>query len=103
MAINTLIGANLGTHRFQRAGVAGGELKSNWATCLDRTLEAMRTQASPDLCAGFIVSNGVESVPRGVASVTLIYSPLQEPRSLPLAVLIRSVISVCRTLICNPL
>jgi len=26
-----------------------------------------------------------------------------EPRSLPLAVLIRSVISVCRTLICNPL
>jgi hypothetical protein len=41
---SALCGANLGTHRFQRAGVAGCALKSNWATRRDCALEAARTQ-----------------------------------------------------------
>jgi hypothetical protein len=43
---STLCGAILGTHRFQRAGVAGCALKSNGATRRDCTLEAMRTQGA---------------------------------------------------------
>jgi hypothetical protein len=43
---STLYGADLGTHRFQRAGVAGCALKSNGATRRDRTLEAMRTRGA---------------------------------------------------------
>jgi hypothetical protein len=35
-------GSALGTHRFQRAIVARGALKSNGATCPDCTLGAMR-------------------------------------------------------------
>src|SRR6266540_1764515 len=65
--IHTLISASLGTHRFQRAVSAGGALigikragirigsrrcgSSQYTTIHACTLEAMRTQASPDLCA----------------------------------------------------
>jgi hypothetical protein len=64
---STLIGASLGTHRFQRAVFGGRRIDWNQmrrntnrlqalrffpcTTFNDRTLEAMRTQASPDLCA----------------------------------------------------
>jgi hypothetical protein len=48
-----LIGENLGTHRFQRAVLVGGVFENQCAASKDCTLEAMRTQASPDLCAGF--------------------------------------------------
>jgi hypothetical protein len=41
---STLCGADLGTHRIQRAVVAGYALKSNGATRRDCSLEAMRTQ-----------------------------------------------------------
>jgi hypothetical protein len=55
---SALYDANLGTHRFQRAGVARCALKSSGATRRDCTLEAMRTQgAFPDFFTGFI-SNG---------------------------------------------
>jgi hypothetical protein len=64
-----LINASLGTHRFQRADLAGGALiaikrtgirivskrcgPSQCRTIHACTLEAMRTQAPPDLCAEF--------------------------------------------------
>jgi hypothetical protein len=44
-------GSALGTHRFQRALVARGPLKSNGATRRDCALEAMRTQARVTKCS----------------------------------------------------
>ena len=49
-------------------------------------------------CTGACTGRLAGSVPRAVASVLQV-----KLRSLPLAVLIRTGISVCRTLICNPL
>jgi hypothetical protein len=49
-----VIGANPGTHRFQRAVSAGGALGSNGPSNRNYTLEAMRTQGSlPDLSTCF--------------------------------------------------
>jgi hypothetical protein len=45
-AIKALIGASLGTHRFQRAVSAEGASRNNVPPNRDCTLEAMRTQVS---------------------------------------------------------
>lgn len=54
MLPKTVIGANLGTPRFQRAVSAGGALGINGPSNRDCTLEARRALgAPPNLCAGF--------------------------------------------------
>src|SRR5262245_64763574 len=62
-------------------------------TCMRRSVSLMflqETVVTDRRIEGLTERRGAESVPRAVASVTPVNSPLQQPRSLPLAVLIRS-------------